>query len=163
MPREQFPVRLLIQGYVSAYSKDQITDTVDRFLPEATDLLFGKRCLSSVLQVGEEELLFTGMKKSDLIEKVAKNIFYEEAVFKRKVYDSLKLSRKLLEQSSGVIFRHEGSALAKENLDELLSCLKSSSSFEYTPESIKESYRKRAVEILNSTVFGDTYSLLKEE
>jgi hypothetical protein len=162
--KQKFPVQLIIQGDVEAYAPEQIRDEVSMYISDATELLFGSWYPHQLL-VGERELNFTGMKKSQLLEYTANCIYEDEREFRSKVYNRLDGAKDLFEESSGIIFKHDGSANAAKYVSILMSemIIPVTKPFDKLSETEKAPYLKRAESILSRSIWWTTKACLLKE
>ena len=164
MTRDTYPIQLLVQGRVKAYSPDQIRDNLEKDFDDVLGALFHVDHLAYQVKIGEQELMFTGMKKEELVEALARRIYGDRREFCEAILDHLALIAELLESESGIIFVHKGTKRAvnvvqkaKESLERYLT------PFEKLSVEDRAAFCKTAETILEQTIWwNSSTNLLKE-
>jgi len=164
MTQDNYPIQLLVQGDVKAYCPEQIKDDLERDLRDILGTLFDAGHLAYQVKVGEQELMFTGMKKTELIETLARRIYNDRKEFCEAVFKHLAYVAELLESESGLIFVHKGTKKAADATWKLKDAMEHySCPFDKLSIEEQAGFRKGAEEILERTIWWHSETnLLKE-
>jgi hypothetical protein len=166
MTKENFPVRLLIQGEVGAYSKEQIRDAVESGMKVAGDIIFDSEYpnLAYQLVVGNEEFLFTGSTREEIINSLARNIYENRQGFCKNILEHLEVLEDTLDTSSGIIFKHKASQHATKSVKLLREYLQNYVlPYEKIPEDQKIRFRGEAEDIASRTIWWYAKTILIKE
>jgi len=169
MTKKEIPIIFVMKGMALAYSEDELKDRVDESARDIGDALFDNKNIAYSLVIEGKEVLFTGENRAALLERIAIQLHRETRDFCLDLLDASNTAAKVMNVSSGIIFKHQPSVWAsnclKKRIDTLAQII--NCSFHELPATSQRKYIKRAEEIIYksrcSHIDLDKMNFIKEE